>query len=302
MKKILFSTLLSSSLLLAACSAEESQGTIEIEDTESTQQDSADIEGSAENTEDTEESTEETEGDAEDTTDEESEDEVSEAPERLYKVTDNLAYISVIDGKEANKNVALLTYDDAPDKHALEIANILVEKDAPAIFFVNGMYLESDEGKEALKEIYDMGFTIGNHTQTHASLQSISEEKQKEEIMRTSELVEEITGTPPRFFRAPFGQNTDYSKQLVKEEGMSLMNWTYGYDWEPEYQDAAALTDIMLNTELLVPGSNLLMHDRTWTTEATPAIIDGLREKDYELLDPELIQSVDSESEEQVNE
>ncbi|SEI69340.1 Peptidoglycan/xylan/chitin deacetylase, PgdA/CDA1 family [Alkalibacterium gilvum] len=298
MKKMILSTLLTSTLLLSACGDEESQGTIEVDDTEDIEEESATEVENTETIDNSDDASEETDENA----DEKINDDLKETPEHLYEVTDNLAYLSVLDGKEANKNVALLTYDDAPDKHALEIANILIEKDAPAIFFVNGMYLEDDEGKETLKEIYDMGFTIGNHTQTHANLQAISEEKQKEEITRTSELVEEITGTPPRFFRAPFGQNTDYSKQLVEEEGMSLMNWTYGYDWETEYQNAEALTDIMLNTNLLVPGSNLLMHDRTWTTEATPAIIDGLREKDYELLDPQLIQSVAKESEEQTNE
>ena len=72
---------------------------------------------------------------------------------------------------------------------------------------------------------------------------------------------------------------------------MELMNWTYGYDWEKEYQTADALTNIMLNTEYLNNGANLLMHDRTWTLEAIPDIIDGLREKGYELLDSRLIQS-----------
>lgn len=142
-----------------------------------------------------------------------------------------------------------------------------------------------------------MGFEIGNHSQTHASLPDISQEEQYDEIVKTSDLVEEATGERPRFFRAPFGSNTDYSTELAHEQGMELMNWTYGYDWNAEYQDAEALTDIMLNTELLVPGSNLLMHDREWTMEATPNIVKGLREKDYEIIDPALIKSVDNESE-----
>ncbi|WP_368646359.1 polysaccharide deacetylase family protein [Alkalibacterium putridalgicola] len=296
MKKLILSTLLASTLVLTACEAAESEETPET-DEEATQEDVSGEEVSTET--DDEMSDEETE-ELEENTDEESDEdsEVVEAPEYLYEVSDNFAYINVLDGKEANKKVALLTYDDAPDKHAVEIARVLAEKDAPAIFFVNGMYLESDEGKDMLKEIHEMGFAIGNHSHTHPSLPSLSEEKQKEEILKTSDLVEEIIGVRPRFFRAPFGQNTDYSKEVVKEDGMALMNWTYGYDWEADYQNAEALADIMTNTNLLVSGSNLLMHDREWTKEATPAIIDGLREKDYELLDPELIQSGESESEE----
>ena len=98
------------------------------------------------------------------------------------------------------------------------------------------------------------------------------------------------------FFRAPFGANSDHSKQVVKDDGMVLMQWSFGYDFDQNYMDADALADIMVNTELLAPGSNLLMHDREWTRDATPAIIEGLREKGFELLDPNLILVPDQDS------
>src|SRR5699024_6870184 len=159
-----------------------------------------------------------------------------------------------------------------------------------AVFFVNGMYLESDEGKEDLRTIHDMGFEIGNHTYTHPNLPDIGEEEQWEEIVAVNDLVEEIIGERPRFFRAPFGMNTDYTEQVAEEEGMVLMNWTYGYDWEAEYQDPEALAEIMVNTELLSGGANLLMHDREWTKDALEDIIIGLRDKGYQLVDPDLIE------------
>src|SRR5699024_11257747 len=102
-------------------------------------------------------------------------------------------------------------------------------------------------------------------THSHPNLQSISEEEQRHEIVHANDLIEEVIGERPRFFRAPFGANTDYTKQVAAEEGMVLTNWSYGYDWEAEYQDPAALADIMVNTEFLSDGSNLLMHDRAWT-------------------------------------
>lgn len=194
---------------------------------------------------------------------------------------------------DADSEVVLLTIDDAPDNHGLEMAKTLKELDAPAIFFVNGHFLESDEEKETLKEIYDMGFAIGNHTKTHAKLTDLSEEEQHEEIMYVSDLVEEITGERPKYFRAPHGINTDYSKQLVKDDGMLLMNWSYGYDWEKQYMDSAALADIMVNTEYMRDGANLLMHDREWTAEALEDIVKGLHEKGYGFINPETIQGVE---------
>lgn len=194
---------------------------------------------------------------------------------------------------DADSKVVLLTIDDAPDKRALDMAKTLKELGAPAIFFVNGHFLDSDEQQSVIKEIHEMGFQIGNHTQTHADLQQLSEDEQKEEIMLVSDKVEEIIGERPKFFRAPFGQNTDFSKELVKDDGMLLMNWSYGYDWEKQYMDKDAIADIMINTELLRDGVNLLMHDREWTADALKEIVEGLREKGYEMLDPVLIKGVE---------
>ncbi|MFP7479242.1 polysaccharide deacetylase family protein [Terribacillus saccharophilus] len=210
-----------------------------------------------------------------------------EQQEPQYKVSEVSSIIPIDD---AEAQVALLTFDDAPDKHALEIAESLKEADAPAIFFVNGHFLTTDEEKETLKKIHDMGFAIGNHTYSHANMNDLTEEEAKEEILKVNEQVEEIIGEKPEFFRAPFGENTDYSRQLAEDEGMTVMNWTYGYDWESQYQNSDALADIMVNTELLGNGANLLMHDREWTAAAVPDIVSGLRDKGYELVDPETIE------------
>lgn len=207
--------------------------------------------------------------------------------EPQYKVSEVSSIVPIDD---AEPQVALLTFDDAPDKHALEIAESLKEADAPAIFFVNGHFLTTDEQKETLKKIHDMGFAIGNHTYSHANLNDLTDEEVKEEILKVDEEVEEIIGEKPEFFRAPFGENTDYSRQLAEDEGMTVMNWTYGYDWESQYQDSDALADIMVNTELLGNGANLLMHDREWTAQAVPDIVTGLKDKGYELVEPDTIE------------
>ena len=214
---------------------------------------------------------------------------VEEVVEPLYELDASWGLKPVGD---ANPKVVLLTIDDAPDKRALDMAKTLKELNAPAIFFVNGHFIETDEEKAILKEIHELGFAIGNHTKTHPNLKQSTEEQQREEILSVSDRVEEVIGERPKFFRAPFGVNTDYSKALVKEEEMLLMNWSFGYDWEKQYMDAAAIADIMVNTELLRNGSNLLMHDREWTADALKEIVEGLRAKGYEMIDPASIKGV----------
>src|SRR5690625_1643523 len=156
------------------------------------------------------------------------------------------------------------------------MAHILADLDAPAIFFVNGHFIQTEEKQAMLKEIHDLGFAIGNHTYTHPVLSDISEAEQRQEIVELNDLIEDITGERPKFFRAPHGVNTDYSTQVVAEEGMVMMNWTYGYDYFEPYMDKDKLAEAMItgegpevdvNYSLLKPGANLLMHDREWTKE-----------------------------------
>ncbi|WP_422123648.1 polysaccharide deacetylase family protein [Planococcus sp. X10-3] len=272
--------------LLTACSSgDDSSAAPEKEDTEEVATDTAGG-NTEENSEDaTDETTDET---AIEEADEEPEEVVETEP--LYRVNPVNASVEPI--ADANAEAVLLTIDDAPDKHGVAMAETLKELGVPAIFFVNGHFLDTDEEKESLKKIHEMGFAIGNHTYSHPNLKNIPEEQQREEIIALSDLVEEIIGERPQFFRAPHGVNTDFSRALVEEEGMVLMNWTFGYDWEQQYMDADALADIMVNTELMRNGANLLMHDRAWSAEALPAIVQGLNDKGYDFIDPNDIEGV----------
>lgn len=255
-------------LVLAGCSNGD-QGSSEAEEIEETEEIGEESEAAQEN--------------------EAASNEVEAEDTNTYHVNEADASLQAVE--ETENPAVLITIDDAPDTYGVEMAEKLKERDVPAIFFVNGHFINDDQGKEELRAIYDMGFEIGNHTMSHPDLTSLSEEDQRAEIVDLNEKIEEITGEKPEFFRAPFGMNTDYSKALMEEEDMIWMNWTYGYDWEPEYQEADALADIMVNTELVRDGANLLMHDREWTNEALPDIINGFEEKGYDFIDPANIES-----------
>lgn len=238
---------------------------------------------------DSEESEENNENNENNETEEESasNEENEEEAEVKYEIRDDSTIGPL---EDADENVLLLTIDDAPDNHGVEMAEKLAEMDADAIFFVNGHFIDSEEGEQQLLDIYDLGFEIGNHTMTHPNLSEISDEQAYEEIVDLNDLIEDITGERPRFFRAPFGVNTEYSEQIMEEEDMQSMNWSYGYDYFEEYMEAEALAEIMVEAPELRDGANLLMHDRSFTLEALEDIVNGLEEKGYEFVDPDEIQ------------
>ena len=197
--------------------------------------------------------------------------------------------------EDANPNVVLATVDDVPRKlpetptSSVEEAQAMADRGIYGIFFVNGMYLQGEDGEEgqqALKEIADMGHVIGNHTLTHYSLDQVpDEETLRHEIIGNQDIIEEVVGYRPQFFRPPHGIRIPELEGILEEENMVSMNWSYGFDWDEAYSDPATLADVMVNTEFLSPGANLLMHDLTWTKEAMPAILDGIQAKGYEFVD-----------------
>lgn len=197
--------------------------------------------------------------------------------------------------EDANPNVVLATVDDVPRKlpetptSSVEEAQAMADRGIYGIFFVNGMYLQGEdgeEGRQALKEIADMGHVIGNHTLTHYSLDQVpDEETLRHEIIGNQDIIEEVIGYRPQFFRPPHGIETPELEGILEEENMVAMNWSYGFDWDENYSNPAMLADVMVNTEFLSPGANLLMHDLTWTNEAMPAILDGIQAKGYEFVD-----------------
>ena len=64
------------------------------------------------------------------------------------------------------------------------MAKELKALNAPAIFFVNGHFLDTPEEKEKLKKIHDMGFMIGNHTYSHSSLKILHLKNKKKKLFR----------------------------------------------------------------------------------------------------------------------
>jgi peptidoglycan/xylan/chitin deacetylase (PgdA/CDA1 family) len=217
-----------------------------------------------------------------------------------YRVSEDWSLVPIKEG--ANEKVVLITIDDAPDSYSLEMAKTLKELNANAIFFVNGHFIDTPEEANKLKQIHDMGFIIGNHTYNHVNLKDLGNdpEKQRTELVSLNDKIEEIIGERPKFFRAPHGVNTEESRKIAQEEKMVLMNWSYGYDYFKPYFDKDKLVRAMVTGEgpevdvpysLLKNGANLLMHDREWTSEALKEIVIGLREKGYEILDPNLIET-----------
>ena len=209
-------------------------------------------------------------------------------PEPLYRM--NAAYdIVPIDPDHTDKRVVLLTFDDGPKSAdtLLPMLDTLDRYEAKAIFFVNGYRVEKNP--DLLKEIHDRGHAVGNHSWDHIPLGKENSETVRDQIGRVQDIVRELTGEAPRFFRPPHASGGEDVRRIAGEFGLLYMTWSNGsLDWDlgkvKEKDRPQAVIDNVMKQ--LRPGSNILMHELPWTAEALDGLLAAIRGEGYRFVDP----------------
>jgi len=209
-----------------------------------------------------------------------------------------------------DRSLVTLTFDDGPASPFTEqILDILQDRRVPATFFVCGQ--NAERHPEIVRRIADEGHTLGNHTYSHPFPYFLPRRRLVEEIDRTQQAIERVTGKRPAVFRPPYGARWFGLYAVLRERDLKVVQWSdTGYDWK---SDARATVRAAL--EHLVPGSVILLHDgqegtqgflkwawrevfdlgdraaphplrpdRSHVVEALPQIIDGARKAGFEFV------------------
>lgn len=182
--------------------------------------------------------------------------------------------------------VVWLTIDDGPSDDTLEILELLDAAGAKATFFVVGE--RAAARPHLVREIVERGHDIGNHSATHpqAWFWALSPRRMREEIGRTQQLVEGITGTRPRWFRAVVGMANPFVAAALRDHGLARVAWSArGYD-ALETDPARALARI---EKQLRPGAIVLLHEGVRhgrNGELVALLLDRLRTLGYSAVLP----------------
>ncbi|RZK85291.1 MAG: glycosyl transferase family 2, partial [Pedobacter sp.] len=189
---------------------------------------------------------------------------------------------------EADKKI-VLTFDDGPDPvYTPQVLSILKKENVPACFFVVGIMAEKN--MELLKQEYDDGYEIGNHTFFHPDMSAIGPRRVKFELNATRRLIEAVTGHSTILFRAPFNadaepQNTSEIlpvAQSRKENYINIGELIDPEDWEPGKTADQIFNEVVKQQD---NGNILLLHDAGGNREATvaalPRIIKYFKQKGY---------------------
>lgn len=205
-------------------------------------------------------------------------------------------------------NEVALTFDDGPNpSYTPQILADLQTAGVHATFFVIGRHAQ--EHPELVRQEWEDGNAIGNHTFDHEWIPGLSQQKLQQTLDKTATAIREATGDQCLWlFRPPYGDiaptgaaptpapgmptptpvrpvpaTSTRAWRVIRESGYTPINWdTSGHDW---LLPGVGTIVRQINGELR-PGAIILMHDgapdtekqdRRQTVAALPAVLDAIR-------------------------
>ncbi|MCL1807180.1 MAG: polysaccharide deacetylase family protein [Oscillospiraceae bacterium] len=181
---------------------------------------------------------------------------------------------------DPSRPMVALTFDDGPSKHTTRILDVLEQTNARATFFTIGNLIETR--RDTVFRAFDLGCEIVGHSWDHSDMTKLSEEALREQLIRTNEAVEAVTGIAPVMYRPPYGAVNDRVKRVSADLGFAIINWSVD-PWDWKVRDADSVYNaIMKNVK---DRAIILSHDLYGTTaDAMERVIPELIAQGYQLV------------------
>ena len=92
--------------------------------------------------------------------------------------------------------------------------------------------------EEKLKNIYNDGHEIGNHSYIHPNFVNITEERMNDELQKTEDIIYETIGCNTKLFRFPSGSYNEKALNYVLSKGYKCIQWDVdSVDWKQSGAD-----------------------------------------------------------------
>ena len=178
-----------------------------------------------------------------------------------------------------------ITIDDGPDPEVTpQVLSALTRHHARATFFCVGERVQ--RFPELAREIVRLGHDIENHSQRHRhNFSLLGPGGMSAEISRAQEGILHVTGSLPRFFRAPAGLRNPFLDPVLTRLQLRLASWTRrGFNTVTTNAD----TVFRRLADPLQGGDILLLHDgnaargrsgQPVILEVLPRLLDAIAER-----------------------
>ena len=182
--------------------------------------------------------------------------------------------------EQMEKPMIALTFDDGPNaQFTPKLLEGLKQRNVHATFFLIGENIEQNSNRNLVKQMYEEGHLIGNHTYRHLEITKLSDEEAYEEIKSTNDLIESIIGKAPEYMRPPFGS---WQRNLEKKLMIIPVLWTVDpLDWTTENVDEI-VNKVVTETK---ENDIILLHDcYNSSVIAALRIVDLLQAEGYQFV------------------
>ncbi len=183
---------------------------------------------------------------------------------------------------KTQEKVVYLTFDVGYDNgYTGMILDTLKEKNVPAAFFCTVDEMKSDP--TSIARMINEGHIVGNHTNTHPSMDELSRTEMMKEIKGFDDYIRTNFGYSSYYFRFPKGEYSDSALDLVGSLGYTSVFWSLAYsDWDINNQKGAQYA-IDTVTARIHPGAVILLHAvSSDNAHGLGEIIDTVRNMGYE--------------------
>jgi peptidoglycan/xylan/chitin deacetylase (PgdA/CDA1 family) len=170
-----------------------------------------------------------------------------------------------------------LTFDDGPNPQwTPKLLDALASHKVHATFFLLGGFAQAQP--DLIRRIAAEGHLIGNHSWSHPDLSRTSARNVREELVRTSQTLEQMVGAPVRYFRPPFGARRPAVFRIARELKLTPVLWNaMTNDWSEHAADRITMRLTQKIGRLTRTGRavNIVLHDgghRALSSNREPSI------------------------------
>jgi peptidoglycan/xylan/chitin deacetylase (PgdA/CDA1 family) len=146
-------------------------------------------------------------------------------------------------------------------------------------FFLQGRWTRANP--ELARRIVAAGHLIGNHSNFHAPMDTLTDDGLRRDIAKAEETIRATTSVDPKpWFRCPFGAGMDDPRVLAAIEELGYQH--VGWEHDPRDWDQGRTVDELVAG--VGPGIVLLHAWPTVTADGLGLVIAGLREQGAEFV------------------
>lgn len=179
-----------------------------------------------------------------------------------------------------------LTFDDGPDPfYTPKVLALLRRYEAKATFFF--LAKKARRYPEVVRAVVRDGHHVASHGFAHRPQPLLNYRATRYEMRLAVEILTDVTGEPPRYFRPPWGLLNRWTLAVARELGMEVVLWSCdSLDWLWGVKPSVVAKRVLRCPDL--DGGIVLCHDGSFIPHrprvllsALPIVLEGLKARGW---------------------